>query len=356
MHAARVDHVRDFLHVEKLDAFLLTASPDIRWCCGFTGSAGLLLVDRSTATLFTDGRYQDQAADEVSTADIVIYQEGALDHISEAGLLSHANAIGIDSSCVTLAFANEVEDLFPDLRLYAVPSPFRERIAQKETLEIAALRRAQALTDAVFEELLQLIRPGITEKEIASEITCRHLTKGAEGMSFPPIVASGPNGALPHASPTARTIKNGDLVVLDFGCFVDGYASDMTRTVAVGMPSSEARSAYEVVRLAQHRAQTRAKAGMPASELDFIGRRVIVDAGYGKSFSHSLGHGIGLRIHEWPRIGRRCNYALPENSVITIEPGIYIPDSFGIRIENAVLLTSTGAEQLPASDTSLIVL
>jgi Xaa-Pro aminopeptidase len=356
MHAARIASVRKFMLAKDLDAFLFTDPADVRWCCGFTGSSGHFLIDQSTATLLTDGRYRNQASTEVSVARVVIHSGSAVEHISTSGLLDHARSLAVDSSQVSVSFAEELETRFPSVELRAIPAPFRRRIAQKDADEIAALRRAQAITDAVFEEILGLIRPGLSEVEISTEIIRRHLLMGAEGMSFPPIVASGPNGALPHGRPTEKQIQRGELVVLDFGCFVDGYASDMTRTVAVGAPEKDAVDVYDVVHSAQRTAQEAARAGMVASELDAIARDLITDAGYGGSFNHSLGHGLGLRIHEWPRIGRGCSEVLPKNVVITIEPGIYIAESFGIRIENSVLLTDSGAEQLPTSDTSLIVI
>ncbi len=362
MHAARIDAVRKFLLEKNFDAFLLTDPPDVRWCCGFTGSSGFLLVDQSRATLITDSRYQVQAVAEVGKASglsgvkVEIQRESAIDHISESGLLSRAGSLGIDSWRITVAFAADLEEHFPDVELHPIPSPFKVQIAEKHGTEVAALRRAQAVTDAVFDEILQSIRPGLTEVEIASEIVHAHLIRGAEEMSFPPIVASGPNGALPHARPSKRRIRNGELIVLDFGCFVDGYASDMSRTISVGRPDADALKAYDVVHSAQRAAQDEAQSGMRAGELDRIAREVIEKAGYGRTFIHSLGHGLGLRVHEWPRIARRCDDILPENAVITIEPGIYVADSFGIRIENSVLLSSSGSEQLPKSDTSLIVI
>ena len=368
MHTARIDSVREFMSSRRLDAFLVTDSPDIRWCCGFTGSAGILLIDQSKATLVTDGRYREQAIAEVaqSTAtsistpntffDVQIHTSSPLEHLSEVGLLSQIHSIGVDSWRVTLAFATDFEDRFPDVELTAIPYPLKEAIASKHEREIEALQRAQAMTDAVFEEVLQIIRPGLTEVEVASEIVHRHLMKGAEAMAFPPIVASGPNAALPHARPSDRQIGVGELVVLDFGCFVDGYASYMTRTLSTGQPNPDAPKVYDIVHSAQRKAQDQARPGMSADELDEIGRNVITKAGYGRFFTHSLGHGLGLRVHEWPRIGRGCTDILPENVVITIEPGIYISGSFGIRIENSVLLSSTGSEQLPTSDTSLIVI
>ena len=356
MYASRIDHVRAFLRDDGPDAFLLTAAPDIRWATGFSGSAGVLLVTDSRSTLITDGRYRGQADLEVDVADVEIHTGSAIKHLAESSLLKGIDSIGIDSAQVTVAFFEELESSFRGRSIRPTPSPFRRQIASKDSGEIETLRRAQAITDAVFEELLGILRPGISEIEVAAEIVFRHLDKGAAEMSFPPTVASGENGALPHARPTERLLQQGDLVVLDLGCFLDGYASDMTRTVALGKPPDHAVKAYDVVVSAHSEAQRSARSGMLAGDLDSIGRTVIESAGYGEAFSHGLGHGLGLRLHEWPRVGRNCNYPLPENTVITIEPGIYLPGSFGIRIENAVLLTASGADPLPASDTSLIVI
>lgn len=356
MRTGRIDRVRSVLREEDLDAFLVTAAPDIRWCCGFSGSAGVLLVGPSKVTLLTDRRYRNQAAEEVSAAEVVIYEETPIAALKDSDLLAGVTRLGIDAAHVTLELADMLKDGLPDLEVRPASSPFKELFAQKDDGELAAMRNAQSISDSVLTEVLELLRPGLTESEVAAEIVYRHLLKGAGAMAFDPIVASGPNAALPHAKPSNRTIRKGDVVVLDFGCFIDGYASDMTRTVAIGRPSGEVSKAYDVVLSAQSKAEESARSGMVARELDGIGRSVIEDAGFGEAFTHSLGHGIGLRVHEWPRISRSSSDTLPESTVVTIEPGIYIPGSFGIRIENSVLVNPSGAEPLPLSEKSLIVI
>jgi Xaa-Pro aminopeptidase len=285
-----------------------------------------------------------------------IYSSSLIEHLVESKALAGIANLGLDGEQTTLDFSTRLASALEHVELQPFSSPFRHFVASKSAGELQALRKAQAVTDAVFESLLPTIRPGITELDLAAEIVYRHLREGAQSMAFEPIVASGPNGALPHARPSDREIRNGDMVVLDFGCFVDGYASDMTRTVAIGTPESSATSAYETVREAQSTAQQAARPGMTAESLDRTARSIIDEAGLGEFFSHSLGHGLGLQVHEWPRIGRSNTDILPENVVITIEPGVYIPGAFGIRIENSVIVTSSGSEALPASDTKLITL
>ena len=356
MYSERIEAVRAILRDEDLDAFLFTALTDIRWCCGFTGSSGILLIDRSDATLITDGRYRDQASTQTRQAKVVIYRDSMMGGLATSGTLEDGSTIGLDSQSTTVDFARRFERRFSAVRTSWHPSPLKRLKAPKSDTEIEALRRAQSITDEVFGHLLGFIEPGMREHEVAAEIVYQHLIRGGTRMSFEPIVASGPNGALPHARPTDRKLENGDLVVLDFGCFVDGYASDMTRTIAIGAVESAAHKAYETVLLAQSEAQRQARSNMAASELDGIARSIIEGAGLGDSFTHSLGHGIGLDVHEWPRIASNSKDILPERCVVTIEPGIYLQDRFGIRIENSVILSSDGAEQLPTSDTSLIVI
>jgi Xaa-Pro aminopeptidase len=356
MYAERFDKVRALLRDKDLDAFLFWDATDIRWCCGFSGSSGILLVDRTEATLLTDGRYRSQAKQEVREASVEIYRDSMLSHLSNMGWLADGLSLGLDGDATTLAFASRLEDEFPNLTLSSFPSPLKRLKACKSDTEIETMRKAQKVTDEVFEHLLGFVSPGMTEREVAAEIVYQHLKRGAERMSFEPIVASGPNGALPHARPSDRVLSRGDMVVMDFGCFVDGYASDMTRTIALGTVDSVAHKAYETVLLAQSEAQGQARSNMAASELDGIARRIIENAGFGASFTHSLGHGLGLDVHEWPRIAATSKDTLPDHAVVTIEPGVYLEGSFGIRIENSVVLNSDGAEQLPASDTSLIVI
>jgi Xaa-Pro aminopeptidase len=196
----------------------------------------------------------------------------------------------------------------------------------------------------------------MTERAIAAEIVYQHLKRGAERMAFDPIVASGPNGALPHARPTNRKLQRGDLVVIDMGGFVDGYASDMTRTVAIGSASDEACTHYTAVLEAQRRAIDTIHAGMTGAELDSTARHVLDDAGLGQYFTHSLGHGIGLQTHEWPRLSQRVEHVLPEGATVTIEPGVYMPDQHGIRIEDIVVVREEGCDNLTGAPKHLIEL
>ncbi len=350
----RLDLIRTLL--PPRGAALLTFLPDIRWACGFTGTAGVLLVLPDDAHFITDGRYREQARGEVEGARIHIPQNELLSFVAEAGLLGAQQKVLIQADHLTLTDLHRLTGLFPTCEWVPAEKLLQRFVAVKEAPELAAMQRAQAITDAVFLELLDVLRPGLTEREVAAEIVYRHLRRGAEKMSFDPVVASGPQGALPHARPGDRVLTTGDMVVLDFGCFVDGYASDMTRTVAVGEPGATARKVYELVRTAQQRALEVARAGMTTCALDAEARAVIDAGGYGPQFMHGLGHGVGLQIHEWPSVSFRTRDVLPAGAVVTIEPGIYLPGAFGVRIEDLVVLRHGGCENLTGSPHKLIVL
>ena len=356
MSVERLQSIRSLIEGTGDDALLLTAREDVRWACGFTGSSGALLISRMEATLFTDGRYAGQAPLEVDGATVQIYAGDLIAAVGQHPAASSLSAIAVDGSQMSVAEFRRVQSWpnGPQVRSYdSLLSPLT---VVKTDDEIRRMRRAQEISDDVFEEMLPLIEPGVSEREVAAEIVYRHLKRGAEAMSFEPIVASGPNGALPHARPSDRRFADGDLVVLDFGCFVEGYASDMTRTVGLGKPESDALEAYSVVRRAQEAAQSAARSGIKACELDRIARGLIEEAGLGGAFAHGLGHGLGLRVHESPRLAAASDEILPDGAVVTIEPGVYIPGRFGVRIENAVILGPEGCIALPQSPTDLILL
>ena len=352
----RLEKIRGLLRAHDADAALVTFLPDVRWACGFTGSNGILLVLPDAAHFVTDGRYRTQAEAEVRGATVHVPGYDLFGHVAGAGLFGGAQTTLLQAEHVTLAGMNRLEELFPEMAWRPMERMLAAFVAEKEPEEIARIRRAQRITDEVFAEILGVIRPGMTEREVAAEIVYGHLRRGAERMAFDPIVAAGPNGALPHARPSDRKLGVGDLVVLDFGGVRDGYASDMTRTVAVGEPGAEARKVYDVVREAQTRALEAARAGMPSKALDAVAREVIAAAGYGDCFTHSLGHGIGLQTHEWPSVSFRTDEPLPENAAVTIEPGIYLPGRFGVRIEDIVVLRADGCENLTGAPKDLIVL
>lgn len=352
----RLAKLRARLEEQRAEALLATHLPDIRWACGFTGSNGLLVVRRGTVHLVTDGRYRAQAAQEVRGAEVHVPGYDLIPYLAEAELLKGARRVLVQAESVTLAQQDKLRAHCPDVLWQHVSELFAPLRGAKDETEIAHIQAAQRITDDVFEGLLGFLRPGRTEREVAAEIVYRHLRNGAERMAFEPVVASGPNGALPHARPTDREIEPGEMVVIDMGGVYAGYASDMTRTVAVGEPGERGRAVYEVVREAQAAALDAARASLTGTALDRVARDVIEEAGYGKHFSHSLGHGIGLETHEWPRLSRHVEHLLPEETVVTIEPGIYLPGKFGIRIEDLAVLHTTGCENLTTSPRGLIVL
>jgi Xaa-Pro aminopeptidase len=346
--------VKKTLTDQNADALLISFQPHIRWGTGFSGSNGLLLVSGEACHLVTDGRYRDQArAETPSEVTVHIASNGLSAYMAEEGLLDAYDAVAFQSEHVTVEQLDAWRDRFDHVEWVAAPGVLTERAGVKSEAEVDAIAAAQAITDAVFEELVDFIAPGQTEQEVAAELVYRHLKRGAEKMSFDPIVASGPNGALPHARPTDRRLRRGDLVVIDMGCFLEGYASDMTRTVAIGEPGEEMVQAYDAVLDAQEAAIAAAQAGMTAKELDGVARDVLVSHDLGDAFSHGLGHGVGLQIHEWPRVSRTSDDTLPAGAVVTIEPGVYLSDRFGIRIEDIIVLEEGGCRNLTSSPKAL---
>lgn len=350
-----IHKIQSIIRAEKANGALISTLPGIQWACGFSGSNALLLVTHDGAHLFTDGRYITQSKKEVQGATVHI-ASGALAACLVASGHMPTGTVILQADHVTVAQYAKLVDQFAACEWLEKQQLLAREMAVKSPVEIDQIRKAQEITDAVFEGLLSYIKPGITESEIAAEITYQHLVRGASKMSFDPIVASGPNGALPHARPSDRKLHQGDLVVLDFGCFYNGYASDMTRTVAIGAPSDTSRKVYEVVKEAQQKALDAANSTMTTKTLDVVARSVIEDAGYGQYFTHSLGHGVGLEIHEWPRVSWQVEDALAENMVITIEPGVYIPDEVGVRIEDMVVLKPDGCEVLGRTSKELFIL
>ena len=352
----RIATIQRLLVEHGADAALLTFLPDIRWAVGFTGSNALLAVTREVAHFVTDGRYTAQAAEEVSGAEVHVPGYALVEHVQQEDLLAGAGAVLVQADHLTVAQLDELRERFGGVRFEAVSGLLREAVASKSEGEIEAIRRAQAVTEAVFDEILPLIGPGVSERDLAAEIVYQHLKRGAAAMAFEPIVASGLRGALPHGRPSGKTLRPGELIVIDMGCVLDGYNSDMTRTVALGEPEDEARAAYAVVLDAQRRAAEAVRAGASTNAVDAVARDRIAEAGLGEYFSHGLGHGVGLQVHEWPRLSSHTDDVLPENAVVTVEPGVYLPERFGIRIEDLVVARAGGPEVLTRTPKDLLVL
>ena len=354
--AERLDTVRRIAAERTCDATLITNGADIAWVVGFTGSSGVLVVTETAAHLVTDGRYRTQAGEQVDAADVHITQDPLPSFVADQTLLGASWRIAVQGDKMTVSDMDRYCKLFPVLEFVPVEALLAEARAAKSEDEIQAVARAQALTCDILTSVLPLIRTGVAEHEIAAELTVRHLRAGCSAMSFEPIVASGARGALPHARPTDKRIEPGDLVVIDVGGVLDGFCSDLTRTVALGEPGDAARQAYAAVGAAQRAGIAAIRPGVAGSTVDAAARAVLDAVGLGEWFSHSLGHGVGTEVHEWPRLSGQADHVLPANATVTVEPGVYLPGRFGIRTENIVAVRVNGAEDLTPLSTDLIVL
>ena len=331
-----------------LDAMLVNSEPGEFYAAGFHGE-GVALVTPGKTWYYTDSRYIEAAEQLVKGAEVDLGLRGK----SYAALVAELCAahgvkkLGFEEQYMSVAAYNRWTD--------AVKVEFVPASALLSGL-LAAMKEAQRLTDAAFTEILNDIKPGAAECEIAAKLTYYMARMGAERNSFDPIVACGANGSKPHAIPSQKKIEKGHFVTMDFGCVVGGYCSDMTRTVAVGEPTDEMKLVYDTVLKAQLDSIAAVRAGVPGADIHAVAAKVIGDAGYGDYFGHGLGHSVGIEIHEDPGFAPRCDKPIPAGAVITVEPGIYLPGKFGVRIEDMVRLTENGCEDLTHSPKELIVL
>ena len=333
-----------------LDAMLVLALPNMRYLSGFSGSAGLLIVRAAPPDVFlTDFRYQSQVADELDPEiEVRIESESMLKTAREILLREGASRVAFEREQLTYRSWSEWSQV-EGPALVPVAEWVEESRAVKSPAEIEAIREACRIADEAFAAILAEVHPGITERELAARLELSLVERGAEGASFESIVAFGERSALPHARPGSRELRRGDIVLLDFGAVAGGYVSDMTRTVSCGEPVAEMREVYAVVREAQRAALQGIGAGMSGPEADGLARQVIGAAGYGAHFGHSLGHGIGLEVHEAPRLSQKSEDRLAPGMTVTIEPGIYLKGIGGVRIEDDALVTEAGLEALTAS-------
>jgi Xaa-Pro aminopeptidase len=355
MPPSRISRLQEKVHERGLDALLVSSLPHIRYLTGFSGSNALCIVGAARRFFLTDVRYTLQSRQEVKGWRRVVSPLGLYESAAEQRLLARARNVGFEEEHVTQAQYRTLRRLFPGVRFRTTSGLVEEMTLVKDPSEIGRIKRAVDLTDAVFAEILSDIRPGVREREIAAEISYRQKVHGAEGDAFDSIVVAGKRGALPHGKPTGKRIRPGEFVTLDFGCIVDGYHSDLTRTVAVGRASPRMKQMYNAVLEAQRAAIDAARAGMLARDLDSVARNSLHAAGFGKYFTHSLGHGLGLVIHERPRVSRLSTERLVAGTVITIEPGIYLPGVAGIRIEDDVVITENGCRVLTKAPKDLMI-
>ena len=340
----------------KNEAFLVTSEENMRYITGFPHSEGRVLITETEALFFVDSRYIEAVTKSVESCEVVLmtsFHKQLSDFIGKLGVktvFTEADGISVadfSALCknVPCEFrAEKTDELLTSLR------------RKKNEEEKHKILRAQAIAEKAFDHILGFIKKGVTEREIALELDFFMLKNGAECVSFDTIAVSGKNTSLPHGVPSDKKIAHGDFITMDYGAVVDGYHSDMTRTVAVGEISSKQTEVYETVLSAQKKGLEVLRAGISGFDADKAARDIIENAGYGEYFGHGTGHGVGLQIHESPRLSPKSTHILEVGDVVTVEPGIYIPDNFGVRIEDMAIITENGFENLTKTQKSLIIL
>ena len=347
----RRDRVRDRLPELGADAMLVTKLVNVRYLSGFSGSAGVLLVGAEDV-FFTDSRYEEQSAREVPDCQRVIPPSGAEKVLANQVTGAGIGKLAIEASHVTLATAKAWRESMPSVELVETTGVVEELRKVKDAIEVEALRRASAIGDSGLADVLGRMREGMTEVELAAELEDAMRRAGSEGLSFPTIIAFGEQAAEPHHNPGGRQLRRGDLGKLDFGAVVDGYHSDMTRTIAFGSLDPELTKIYEIVRSSQQAGVEAVAAGRNAGVVDEASRAVVEAAGH--SFGHGTGHGCGLEVHEAPTLRRESDDLLRAGMAVTVEPGIYLPGLGGVRIEDLVVVTEDGCDILTRSPKELV--
>ena len=353
----RLESFRGLMLQQDLDAFLVAVPENRYYLSGFeaedlllTESSGCLLITRTDKYLLTDSRYEEAARQEARDFKLAIYSTGLKQLLPDLLLELKTERLGVEAHFLTLKKFKEVEEALskarPTAKIVATEDLVERLRIIKDDTEIEKILKSIRLTEKALHAVWNALAPGKTEREMAWLIEKTIRENGGQAVSFPPIVAAGPNAALPHAVPTDRRIEDGETVILDLGSKLDGYCSDMTRTWISGAPDPKLKEIYKIVREAQLAAQNKIRAGIDSVVVDSAARDLIGDAGYGDKFGHGLGHGVGLAVHEKPGLRRVDPTQLEENMVVTVEPGIYLPGFGGVRLENMVRVTRTGCELL----------
>ncbi len=356
MTADRMRRLEELIAERELDLLLVTDLVNVRWATGFTGSSAVAVVGPDVRTFVTDFRYLTQSAEQVPDFERTIAQSDLL--AGAAGTLPGDGPLRLGFDDATMAVKTHAhlrERLRDDIELVPAGGLVEELRAIKDADEVAKIREAALLADAALRAVLSKGLAGRTERDVALDLELEQRRRGAEAVSFPPIVASGAHGALPHAEPRDVEIPSGTLVVIDWGCQLDGYCSDCTRTYATGQPDPRDREVYEIVQRAQEAALAAVRPGPTGREVDAVARELIAAAGHGEHFGHGLGHGVGLAVHEAPRLSATSDAKLVAGQVVTVEPGVYLPGAVGVRIEDLVVVTEDGCEVLSGLPKDLTV-
>jgi Xaa-Pro aminopeptidase len=340
----RLVKLREIIVQEKLDAVMITQAENRRYMSGFTGSAGVLLIDQERALLATDFRYYEQVKMQAPGFELVQVTDSP--QAALAPYLKDGLRVGFESHALTVQAFEQWKSALPAIEWVATAGLVENLRQIKDARELAAIRQAVRIADDAMQHIAEWVRPGMTERQISWELEVTMRTHGAEALSFTTIVASGPNGAMAHAVTTDRVINAGDPIVIDMGAMYEGYCSDLTRSFCVGRATEEYLTIWDTVLQAQLAAVAAIKAGLSGVEADAVARQLIYAAGFDGQFGHGLGHGVGLAIHEAPRVGMTSKDVLSEGAIVTVEPGIYVPGWGGVRIEDMVVVTQDTCQVL----------
>lgn len=331
------------------EAYYITEENSVRYYSGFAGE-GRLLVTAEACILFTDSRYTE-AAERIEGLSVFDIAKG-----TENGVPSAVNKLYLSEADISLAAYKNLQKLLPQVEFLPDRGQIAQGRMQKSPEELKLIAAASEISEHAYLQVLNFVKPGVSEKALAFEYEWLCRKAGAQGLSFDVIAASGPNSSMPHATVTDRCLENGDFITFDLGCVVEGYCSDMTRTVALGSCSDEMREVYAVVLQAQLAGLAQVRSGTACRAADAAARSIIAEAGYGEYFGHSLGHGVGLAVHEAPNLSPKSDFTLEENMVVTVEPGIYLPGKFGVRIEDLVVAQAEKCEILTKNSKELLII
>ncbi len=351
----KIEQIRKCFTEFDIDGLLITSPHNRRYATNFTGTAGVALITNDAAYFITDFRYTGQAEDQAEGYEVIQHSGSIIEEVAEITKKHGLKALGFEQDFVTYSEWMQYEEGL-QLELVPVSNLLEELRMIKTESEISILKEAADIADAAFKHILDYLKPGVPEIEISNELEFFMRKCGASSSSFDIIVASGWRSALPHGVASEKVIESGDFVTLDYGALHKGYVSDITRTVAVGEPSKQLKEIYHIVLEAQLEAVEKIKPGMTGIEADAIARDLITEKGYGEYFGHSLGHGIGLEVHEGPGLSPRSKGKLVPGMAVTVEPGIYLPQIGGVRIEDDILMTDSGNERLTHSTKELLIL
>lgn len=355
---SRFQKIAEKLDEHGLDAMMVTSAPNRMYAAQFRSSAGMAIVTKGGSYFFTDSRYIEAAGKAVTGAEIrQNTTDKPMTDLANEVIVKHGiKRLGFEEQYATVGEYNTWKEKLKCEELVPATGLLTNLRAVKDQGELDILVAAQRIAEKALEEVLEYIKPGRTEKEISAFLQYRMLLGGAERMSFEPIVVSGVNSSMPHGVPSNKPVEDGDFLTMDFGCMLEGYCSDMTRTVAIGHVTEEMDKVYHTVLAAQNAGIAAAKAGVKGMDIHAAAAKVIGDAGYGEYFGHGFGHGLGIEVHENPGAGAKASVPLPVNAVISAEPGIYLPGRFGVRIEDVLILREGGCTDIMQAPKELLIL